>query len=662
MKSKIGVKLSCILILLVSVPVIALGAASYFSTNKIIKERFKISTEQTVMEINRGLDSKFQSLKVQLNILSNNINLKEVHINSSLEPLIGGVLKSFKENNDIINRVYFGGVNKTVYTYPKQTADSVFDPTTTPWYNEAAKNKDKAIITKLYKDSETGKAVLYIAKAVEFQGDVVGVVSMEINMDKLSEQLSSIKIGKSGYIFIINQEGIVLTDPDKSLIGTKNPTKLSYWNNVSKNEQGFEQYINSGEERYISFITNKESGWKILGAIGKEELLKDMTILRGAIIIFLVISGIVSVLIAIRLTQWITNNIAMLKAAFEGAANGNLDLRTNIKSKDEFGELGDNFNGMLKNISKLIKNVKESSNTIMNTSELMWGTSQRTNSNVRQVASAIDSVAEGAACQTRDIDAAVQGLESLSHEIDNIVNLTVKMAEISADTHKISRDGLDTVNVLMEKSNKTKENTFNVMTVVNDMNNSTDKIGDITKSINDIADKTNILALNAAIEAARAGQAGSGFAVVAEEVRKLAEQSTNATKEIQKLIDETKAKSLAVVHAMEHSTNIVNEQNSAVESTKEIFNSIINSIVSILNEIEVIKASVEYTHSNKENVLSIMSDVSEISQESSTSAEEVSASTEEIEGAMSEFISNADNLKSISIRLQEEVSKFVLSE
>jgi methyl-accepting chemotaxis protein len=659
-KSKIGAKLTSILILLSLLPTILLGIVSYISSQRIMESRFQVTTEQTISEISRGLDNKIGALKTQLSILSSNINLKEVHTNESFEPLIAGILRDYKQNNDGVSSVYFGSMTKKVFSYPKLNLPSDFDPSSRPWYIEASKNKEDSVLTKLYKDAKTGQSVVTIAKAVEYQGDVVGVVAMDLDMNRISEQISNIKIGKEGYVFTTNQEGIVLTHPDKNLLGTDVPTTLSYWTNVSKNEKGFEEYLYNGTKKFNVYVTNSETGWKILGAIERHELLDDINIIRNAIVIFAAAAGFISVLVAVRLSRWITGNIAVLNSSFEKAAEGDLTIAVNMNSKDEFGELGSNYNKMLSNISKLIKRVQDASDSIKNSSENISMISEQTNDAINETAVAIDSIASGAAGQTREIENSVQELEKLGDDIDNVVALVTKLGMISRSTDDTSREGLKIIETLFEKSAKSKDSSLRATDTVHQMNSTADKIGNIAKTINGIADQTNILALNAAIEAARAGEAGRGFAIVAEEVRKLAEQSTAATKEIEKLIQEAASKSIAAVSAMKESSDIVEEQSMAVEDTRNIFNSIIQSVQKLLNGLENIKSSVEETNDKKDKVIERMHNISAVSEESTASTEEVSASTEEITASMNEFINNANEMKDISERLQKSISKFTL--
>ncbi|UZQ49737.1 methyl-accepting chemotaxis protein [Clostridium kluyveri] len=661
LKSAIGMKLTLILIALTVIPITLLGLISYQKAQNIMEKRFQVTTEQTISEVNRGMDKYFDKFKEELDILSVNVDLTELHINPGNEPFLNSLLKDFEENNNDNRFVYYGTSTKRMYEWPYQELGKEYDPTVRPWYKEAVKNKGNIVVTNFYKDAETNMSIVTIAKTVEYNGEIVGVIAMDIDMDKLAEQLSNIKLGKEGYVFIVDKEGIILTHPDKTKINKDDARKMSYWKNVSANDKGFNDYIYNGQKKYNVFVTNKASGWKILGAIQQDELKNDIDIIRNAIIIFGVIAGMVSIIIALLLSKWISNNIIVLRNAFKKAASGDLTSKISNKSKDEFGQLANGFNSMIDEISMLINKLKESSSVIERSSKSIITSSGQTSQAVNEVATAIDGVAVGAVTQSKDIENAVCEIESLGAEIYNVVEVMQNIEKDSKNTKDISSEGLNTLEVLMDKSNNVRKTTLQVSDIVTDMSSYISKIEIITKTINGIAEQTNLLALNAAIEAARVGESGRGFAVVADEVRKLAEQSSKSTEEIKALIENISLITKTAVESMQGAAGIVNEQNKAAEDTKNIFNNIITTIQELTDRIDVIDSLINKTNKSKDKIIGTMQSISTVSEESASSTEQVSASTEEITAVMGEFTGYANNLNELSLKFKNDIDRFIVN-
>lgn len=233
--------------------------------------------------------------------------------------------------------------------------------------------------------------------------------------------------------------------------------------------------------------------------------------------------------------------------------------------------------------------------------------------------------------------------------------------EDSKNAKDISSEGLNTLEVLMDKSNNVRKTTLQVSDIVTDMSNYISKIEIITKTINGSAEQTNLLALNAAIEAARAGESGRGFAVVADEVRKLAEQSSKSTEEIKVLIENISLITNTAVKSMQGTTDIVNEQNRAAEDTKNIFNNIITTVQELTNRIDVINSLINKTNKSKDRIIGTMQSISTVSEESASSTEQVSASTEEITAVMGEFTGYANNLNELSLKFKNDIDRFIVN-
>jgi methyl-accepting chemotaxis protein len=265
LKSRIGFKLIVILILLTIIPITSLGLVSYVSSKKEIMNRFTVSTEQTLSEVNRGIDNYFDSLKRQINILAANENVQAINTDQqAYQQKLIDTLSTVKENNRDLMFVYLATSTGKLYSYPSSETAANVDCTNKPWYTEALKNKDSIVVSDLYKDEKSGQTTVTISRTVQYKNDTVGVLAMDIDMNNLANQLSNIKIGKAGYVFIINKTGIVISHPENSKIGTDLPTKMSYWKNVSSKESGFEEYNDLVQKSIMYMLLTKKAAGKFL--------------------------------------------------------------------------------------------------------------------------------------------------------------------------------------------------------------------------------------------------------------------------------------------------------------------------------------------------------------------------------------------------------------
>ncbi|WP_315115219.1 methyl-accepting chemotaxis protein [uncultured Clostridium sp.] len=656
--NNIGFKLTSIIIILCIVPLYISGFLSYKKSYSVLEDNFKITSQQTLSEVNRGLDNYFDKFETQLNMLSENIDFTSIEENPEYAPFLNYLLENVATANDDIIGVYFGTVSKKFFQYPNDNLSADFDPTSRHWYSDAVKNKGRVTYCEPYNDVITGKIVISISKTVEKDGKLVGVISIDLDAEKISNKLSQTKIGKEGYVFIFNPDGVMLAHPDTEIIGTDEVTKQSFWEDVSYKTDGVVEYEYNNSNKIGIYNTNLKTGWRLMCTLDESEFLSDVNTLKNTTLFLVTLCTLICILVSIFITRGFVKNIVKIKDSMEKASRGDLTANVFISTKDEFSMLAASFNEMIASISNLIRNAEKSSIAVLETSDSFVKIADETSEAINGMASTMQEISTGTSEQAKSTEEGSLAINDLSDKISNINHYTIEVDSIVGKTNDITNTGLVIVEDLTEKSKETLNSSLEVSKIVGEVNNSAEHINAITETITNITEQTNLLALNAAIEAARAGESGKGFSVVAEEIRKLAEQSRDSAKEIKEIINEMQQKSKEAVMAMNKSEKSVQAQESSVKETEEIFNDILKSMRVITEKVSGIKNLTLNLEENKVNIISQMENISAISEENAAGTEEVTASTEEVAATMEQFVSQADNLKEVVKELESELNKF----
>ena len=325
---------------------------------------------------------------------------------------------------------------------------------------------------------------------------------------------------------------------------------------------------------------------------------------------------------------------------------------------DEVGKMLYEISSVKTSLRHMIKSIEEKSKQIFQTSETLANVSSQSAVTFQEVGNAVAEIAEGAGEQAKDAETTALSMNSMN-DLLNKEGDFIKALNIALDKINSRKDeGFRIVDELVKKTEETIKSSDEVNAIILSNNESAEKIENASSMIQSIADQTNLLALNAAIEAARAGEAGRGFSVVADEIRKLAEQSNSFTKDIKAVISELKNKSYSAVEIMKQSKSVSEEQSVAVKNTESQFKEIAVSINSIKTVLESLNKLANDLHSHKENVLGAIENLSAITEESVAGAEEVSASMESQLASIEEISTSCDVLFEVAKELENLVERF----
>ncbi|HEY5585336.1 MAG TPA: methyl-accepting chemotaxis protein [Ruminiclostridium sp.] len=317
-------------------------------------------------------------------------------------------------------------------------------------------------------------------------------------------------------------------------------------------------------------------------------------------------------------------------------------------------------NFVISDIRSLIESFFNLSISITQASRKVTSTSENATLAIQEISKTIDEIAKGASSQAEEAQLGVQVVDKLSDQINFVYE---SYSGITNETNKIidlNTVGLKAVTILREKSKETYETSEKIFAVVENLTNTTKDIGIFVESIENIAEQTNLLALNAAIEAARAGEAGRGFAVVADEVRKLADQSRKSTEEINNMMQSIQEESALAISSMEIMKKVSQDQNLAVDKTNSSFNDIANAIEYIVAKINDVNKAVIKMQDDKSEVISAIENISSVSQQTAASSQEVAATTESQLKTLDDMKIAAQGLDQLVKQLDIKLKKYKL--
>jgi methyl-accepting chemotaxis protein len=342
------------------------------------------------------------------------------------------------------------------------------------------------------------------------------------------------------------------------------------------------------------------------------------------------------------------------------AAEGDFTVNIHTKRKDQFGMLAETFNSMMSNMRELVMGAKTTAETVIESANIVAVTSEEVAVVSREVTKSVEEISQGATVQSSDLEQSSIKMNDLAEKINAVSDSVTTIESYSRHTIHRTKEGFDSIVDLENKATETTEIIRKIISDIELLDNNSKNISNIVEVIDGIADQTNLLALNAAIEAARAGESGMGFAVVAEEIKKLAEQSALATKEISQIIaDNQKQVQLTTERALS-SENILRSQNTAMSNTMEIFKEITESMEALVDKLEDITSGIKDIDSFKNETVTSIQNISSVSEEIASSTEEVTASTEEQLSSIEELSNLTHQLNDAAIKLKEAIKRFII--
>ncbi|PYY69348.1 chemotaxis protein [Pseudomonas jessenii] len=492
---------------------------------------------------------------------------------------------------------YLGDATGHFTIRPDAKMPDGFDPRVRPWY-KGAESSSTPTLTEPYIDAATGQLIISMATASKKAGQSVGVVGGDLSLQTLIDTLSARDFDGMGYAFLVSADGKILVHPDKALV--MKSLSEAYPKDTPRIGNGFSEVDVDGKTRIVSFTPIKglpSVNWYIGLSVDKEKAYSMLSKFRASAVVATIIAVAIIIALLGMLIRILIQPLHVMTRAMADIADGEGDLtkRLTIQNNDEFGTLGTAFNRFVERIHGSIREVSSATGQVNEVALRVVAASNSSMFNSDQQASRTSSVA-----------AAINQLGAAAQEI---ARNAAQASSQASDARSLAEDGQQVVDRSIVAMNQLSSMLSASSTNIESLNSKTVNIGQILEVITSISQQTNLLALNAAIEAARAGEAGRGFAVVADEVRNLAHRTQESAQQVQTMIEELQVGARESVSTMSdsqrHSQDSVEIANLAGER--------LNSVTLRIGEIDGMNQSVATATEEQTAVVeSINVDITEI--------------------------------------------------
>ncbi len=535
------------------------------------------------------------------------------------------------------------------------------DPRVRPWY-QLAKQAGGSVITDPYEDVNTKKQIVAVATPVKSNGNFIGGTCLGISLDVLKTQATQMNYNGAGYGIIIESNGNILAtaqlgEPNKNFrdidgIG-------AHLDEMVRDKNGFFEATINGEDMVCAYATVPATGWLMGITVPSDTVFAPLRTLR-MLFIFLTVAGLALAFgICLTFAGRITNPIAQLEGYAVELSKGNLAMRDlPVTSSDEIGALTDEFNIMKKNLHNLISKMSTTAEQVAASSEELTASSQQSADASIKVAETVNEVSDAVNSQMHDINSAKSNIDAIFTDIQAVEKKSRDVAETSNQTSAAAQKGSELMTTAVDSMGRIESSVMASADVVRKLGENSRQIGQIVEAIAAIAEQTNLLALNAAIEAARAGEHGRGFAVVSEEVRKLAEQSSEAADQIKVRISSIQQDTEDAVEAMQTGTDEVKAGTGAIRDVGTQFSEILSMVNGIKTQMDEINSAVQTVSQEAATIVQMVDNIDEISKKTSGNMRSISDSTEEQSASNEEIAAASQALAQLADDMQNAVGQF----
>jgi len=661
------------LLLVCSLGMLALG--SYYNTSISLDKSIDETTRAVGADYAHSIEGELRNVTTQLEGLATVERLRNINDqNGMLQAMTEGLKRI--DNCDMLTFMFLDGTSlRQNGTRGKGYTDKEFF--------KAVVNTHKSYVSEITVATTSGKLSTLITVPVMDNGELKGLLLGTYSLSKLSSLVNTFKFKETGSGFLVDRQGLIIADGKRpevvgkvSLVEKQIKAELQFpvkelddqLMTLFKNSMGSEKPI-SGRYNYmdgipqVSVLTpiNLAGGqrWTLVVMAPVKEVTKEINNLTWILVSVASACIMIALLIVMFLSKKFAKPITEIRDQALLIAAGDLRVENlHSASQDELGQLATSFNTMTDRLRNLVKQVQDQSHHVAAASEELTAGSEQTAVASNQVAASITKIADGGQQQRKEVGQVSTIIETMAAALEQITATSTEVTIAADHAVAITQSGQEDIDRAVTQISNIGHGTTKISSAIKDLEMSSLKISEIVDLISGIAGQTNLLALNAAIEAARAGEQGRGFAVVADEVRKLAEQSHQAAQEITILIKHNTEGIGNVVKAMEQGNADVEQGIVLVSHAGKDFKSIYQAIYQLSEQVGQISTAIEDMAAGSQRIVLAVSGIEHASQSGASEVETILAATHEQSLSIQEIASSSKELATLAENLQATINHF----
>lgn len=665
----VGLKLFLLIFCGILVCVVSLGLFSYNKSKAIIKEKISDSSMETAAQTAGRLDLMLSAYERKtMELLSD----QEFNSQLSTHTITSDDYERFDSERTIntkLNTIMLSDSSLVgIYLFPtdpNQTAmgtsnlGGLPDVTTNPpaFIQKMVDASGKAVWVPTMKKGISGKSddpTIAVGRAlmVGSKGKPYLLV-IEIDIKSLQEMLDTVHFGKGSATYIVSPDNKMVYSPSAEQFGADYPYTLP-------GESGKLTTHQSGVETLSVSSQAQSGGWTVVGNIPVSSLVDGTQAISTLTWIMVVLSIVIAAIIGAVVLMTIGRPLGQLRTLMNEGERGNLTVRSKIRRKDEIGQVADSFNRMMEQITGLVLKTTESAAEVLSTATSLSEASRKTATSAKEIAVATEEIAGGATNLAAESERGSEMTSQIGTQIESVVSANAEMGVAAAEVQQAGLKGTEYMAGLMSKTGQTEEMTRSMVEKVDKLKDSTSSIRKVLDVLGNITKQTNILSLNATIEAARAGAAGKGFMVVADEIRKLADQSRQSIGMVGEVVTSIQREIEETVAVLSDAYPLFREQIESVRDANAIFQNVENHMSGFVHRLESATGTINQLGEAQSTLSLAMTNVSAVAQEASATSEQVASLSNEQLSVSEGLVELSNRLEAVSNELRESLAKFTV--